>query len=152
MQDKGYLLLNSSEPEASPMKFPLLEGCGSMFYGNYGYFRMRPTHISLKAYLWKPHNLISLCTIVEKDFYRANLPHEREHINGNTGFDYSDTFLDVRDPDDWSIIVDTYSMQYTADELPQVIHDASPKGLITFDKLTSQFIVVNLHSRLNCTT
>lgn len=146
MSENGVLLINTSIRKADARLITRLEGCGSIEHGKTWFFRLRPIRTELNAWLYEPGRNLSKQIIQEFNPHTALGAHELEHLRGETAIDHPNEIIDIRDPDDWTDILATFT-NYTEDTICATIHRLSPDGLLVFDHQSNQFIILDEFGR-----
>ena len=146
--ETGALIINPLARENLEFGYnrPMIEGCGSIAYGQLGYFIKRPTVSSTTGYYYDGSSY-SFKTFGSSGIDSGNSIHEITHLNGETAMDHPKELFDIRDANDWNKILEIVKpVENKEERFREVLKRAFPNGFLVYNRERKKFEVVDAHS------
>lgn len=143
MESDGQLIINPkvSLPKLGNRMVAVLERCGSILHGQVSYIINRPYLKKLEGFFYDGQVLkrSSLFSDFPYDEYSI---HEIDHLDGKTAKDRPTDFFDIRKKKHVEQVYKSYS-QYTKSEVNEMIRNASPEGMLVYNKSKKMFEIIS---------
>jgi hypothetical protein len=146
MESGGELVINPKSETSfeNNQIIPIFENCGSIENKKLMYIFKRPGTRSLRGYFFDGNKTEKKVLLLDGPYvqYTDLSLHETDHVDGNTALKHPESLCDIRSTADWQLIMQWYS-KFSEAEIREMIEEASPDGLLVYDKQNKIFCLVN---------